>query len=165
MVDIFADTEYLATLVRQNLCVRAQAQAERVFSWMGWLLKKKALSGRRICQHATILEGQSWALDCFCHCDVFSTINWLYSFLDFLINVFLFHTSESIICRKLPYKYIYYVWETISSNTYRWIQVYVQIATNTNTNGWSLYLLYIQINIHEDNFASSMLPILGSSCI
>ena len=30
---------------------------------------------RKICQHAAILEGQSWALDCFCHCDVFSTIN------------------------------------------------------------------------------------------
>ena len=71
------------------LCVPAMStQADRVFSWMGWLLKKKALSGRRICQHAIILEGQSWALDCFCHCDVFSTINWLLSFLemDFLGN-------------------------------------------------------------------------------
>ena len=28
---------------------------------------------------------------------------------------FIFHTSESIICRKFPYKYIYYyVWETIN---------------------------------------------------
>ena len=53
-------------------------------------------------------------LDYFCHCDVFSTINLLLSFLDFLSNVFLFHTSESIICRKLPYKYIYYVCETIN---------------------------------------------------
>ena len=44
--------------------------------WMGWLLKKKALSVMRICQHASILEGQSWALDCFCHCDVLSIINW-----------------------------------------------------------------------------------------
>ena len=67
---------------------------------MGWLLKKKALSVRRICQHATILEGQSWALDCFCHCDVFSKINWLPSFLDFLSNVFLFCTSECITCRS-----------------------------------------------------------------
>ena len=37
--------------------------------------KKRALSVRKIWQHATILEGQSWALDCFCHCDVFLTIN------------------------------------------------------------------------------------------
>ena len=83
-------------------------------NWMGWLLKKKALSGRMICQHATILEGHSWALDCFCHSDVFSTINWLISFPDFLSDVFLFHTSESINCRKLPYKYIYYICETIN---------------------------------------------------
>ena len=96
------------TPARKNFCVPATStQAERVFSWMGWLLKKWALSGRRICQHATILEGQCWALDCFCHCDVFSKINWILSFLDFLINGFIFLTSESIICRKLPYnKYI-----------------------------------------------------------
>ena len=56
--------------------------------WNGcW--KKRALCVRKICQHATILEGQSWALDCFCHCDVFVfEINWLLSFLemDFLGN-------------------------------------------------------------------------------
>ena len=72
-----------------DLCVPATStQAERVFRWMEWLLKKRALSVRKICQHATFLEGQSWGLDCFCHCDVFSTMNWLLSFLemDFLGN-------------------------------------------------------------------------------
>ena len=49
--------QYLATLARENLCVPTMSiQAERIYSWMGWLLKKKALSVRRICQHATILE-------------------------------------------------------------------------------------------------------------
>ena len=76
LVTSWLTLQYLPTLTRKNLCVPATStQAERVFSWMGWLLKKKALSGRRICQHATFLEGQSCARDCFCHCDVFSTIN------------------------------------------------------------------------------------------
>ena len=76
--------QYLPTLARKNLCVPSTSTQA---GWDGcW--KKKALSVRRICQHATILERQSWALDCFCHCDVFSTINWLLSFLemDFLGN-------------------------------------------------------------------------------
>ena len=89
MGDILADTAILGDASKkESLCSCKSTQPERVFSWMGWLLKKKALSGRRICQHAIILEGQSWALDCFCHCDVFSTINWLLLFLemDFLGN-------------------------------------------------------------------------------
>ena len=102
--------QYLQTLARKNLCVPATSTQA---GWDGcW--KKKALSVRRICQHATILEGQSWALDCLCHCDVFSTINWLLSFLNFLSDGFLFHTSESIVYRKLPHKYIYYACETIN---------------------------------------------------
>ena len=54
--------QYLATSARKNLCVPATiTQAERVFSWMEWLLKKEGF----VCQenlstqHATILEGQS----------------------------------------------------------------------------------------------------------
>ena len=57
---------------------------------------------RRICQHATILEEQSWSLDCLCHCDVFSTINWLLWFLKrdldsyfSLLNLSFVHTSST----------------------------------------------------------------------
>jgi len=58
-VTFWLTLQYLATPARKNFCVPATStQAERVFSVMGWLLKKKALSGRRICQNATILEGQ-----------------------------------------------------------------------------------------------------------
>ena len=75
--------QYLATSARKNLCVPATiTQAERVFSWMEWLLKKEGF----VCQENLSTCNYSWrtvwALDCFCHCDVFSTINWLLSFLE-----------------------------------------------------------------------------------
>ena len=65
--------------------LQAHKQSMSLAEWNG-CGKKRALSVRKICQHATI--GKSWALDCFCHCDVFSTINWLLSLLemDFLGN-------------------------------------------------------------------------------
>ena len=51
--------QYLPTLARKNLCVPSKStQAGLDGCW-----KKKALSVRRICQLATILEGQSSALD------------------------------------------------------------------------------------------------------
>ena len=62
MGDILADTAIPGNA--SNLCVPATStQAERVYSWIGWLLKKKTLSVGRICQNATILERQSLALD------------------------------------------------------------------------------------------------------
>ena len=55
MGDILADTAILANASKKEpLC-----SCYKHTSWMGWLLKKRALSVRRICQHATILEGQS----------------------------------------------------------------------------------------------------------
>ena len=49
--------QYLQTLARKNLCVPATSTQA---GWDGcW--KKKALSVMRICQHAIILEEQSWA--------------------------------------------------------------------------------------------------------
>ena len=54
---------------------------------LGGCWKKKTLSDRRICQHTTILEGQSSDLDCICHCNVFSTINWLLLFLKMDLDV------------------------------------------------------------------------------
>ena len=60
MGDILADTAILGDASKKEpLCSCKSKQPELVFSWMGWLLKKKVLSGRRICQHAIILEGQS----------------------------------------------------------------------------------------------------------
>ena len=83
MGDILADTAILAnTSKKEPLC-----SCYKHTSWMGWLLKKKALSVWRICQHATIPEGQSWALDCLCHNDGFSTINWLLSFLEMDLDI------------------------------------------------------------------------------
>ena len=41
-VTFWLTLQYLATLVRKIICVPATStQAERVFSWMGWLLKKE----------------------------------------------------------------------------------------------------------------------------
>ena len=41
-VTFWLTLQYLATLVRKIICVPAtRTQAERVFSWMGWLLKKE----------------------------------------------------------------------------------------------------------------------------
>ena len=59
MGDILADTAILGIASKKEPVPATSTQGERVFSWMGWLLKKKALSVWRICQHATILEGQS----------------------------------------------------------------------------------------------------------
>ena len=55
MGDILADTAILANASKKEpLC-----SFYKNTSWMGWLLKKKALSVWRICQHAIIPEGQS----------------------------------------------------------------------------------------------------------
>ena len=110
-VTFWLTLQYLATLSRENICVPpTSTQAECIFSWMMWLLKKEGF----VCHENMSTCNYSWALDCFCHRDVFSTINWRLKTLDFPNNGFLFHTSESIICRKLPYKYIYHAWETIN---------------------------------------------------
>ena len=82
---ILADTAILAnTSKKEPLC-----SCYKHTSWMGWLLKKEGfVCQERLCQHAIIPEWHSWALYCFCFCDVFSTMNWLLSFLemDFLGN-------------------------------------------------------------------------------
>ena len=50
------DYPTLARLVRKYLCVPATStQAERVFSWMGWLLNKRRLS----------LSGESFTMQLF----------------------------------------------------------------------------------------------------
>ena len=100
MGDILADTAILSNASKKEPLCSCYEHTSRVCLQLNGIAAVWALSARKICQHATILEGQSWALDCFCHCDVFSTINWLLSFLDLLSNAFIFLTSESIICRK-----------------------------------------------------------------
>ena len=59
--------QYLATLTRKNLCVPATStQAERVFSWMGWLLKKEGSvchENLSTCNYPWPIGGQSSALD------------------------------------------------------------------------------------------------------
>ena len=47
MGNILADTAILGNASKENLCVPAiSTQAERVYSWMGWLLKKEGF----VCQ-------------------------------------------------------------------------------------------------------------------
>ena len=58
------------------------------------------------------LEGHFWALNYFCHCDVFLTIKWSFWKCIWMKCKGFISTSESINCRKLPYKYIYYVQNT-----------------------------------------------------
>ena len=49
--------QYLATPARKNLCVPATStQAERVFSWMEWLLKKEGF----VCQENLSTCNYSW---------------------------------------------------------------------------------------------------------
>ena len=78
MGDILADTAILSNASKKEpLCSSCYEHTSRVCLQLNGMAaeKKRALSVGKICQHATILEGQSWALDCFCHCDVFSTKN------------------------------------------------------------------------------------------
>ena len=57
--DSLADTAILGTASKKEPLCSCNEHTSRA----RLQLKKKALSGRRICQHATILEGQSSALD------------------------------------------------------------------------------------------------------
>ena len=77
MGDILADTAILSNASKKEPLCSCYDHTSRACLQLNGMAaeKKRALSVRKICQHATILEGQSWALDCFCHCDVFSTIN------------------------------------------------------------------------------------------
>ena len=72
MGDILADTAILSK--KEPLC-SCYEHTSRVCLQLNEMAAVWALSARKICQHAIILERQSWALDCFFHCDVFSTIN------------------------------------------------------------------------------------------
>ena len=103
--------QYLATSARKNLCVPATiTQAERVFSWMEWLLKKEGF----VCQENLSTCNYSWrtvmgfrlllSLPCVFDNKLtpFISENWFSRF------GFIFRTSESIICREW-YEYIYYV--------------------------------------------------------
>ena len=72
---------HLDRLVKKFLCVPATStQAERVFSWMGWLLNKRrfCLSGESV-NSQTLLEGTlDWLIF------TLSTINWSISKMDLL---------------------------------------------------------------------------------
>ena len=75
----------LTRLVKKFLCVPATStQAERVFSWMGWLLNKRrvCLSGESV-NSQTLLEGTlDWLIF------TLSTINWSISKMDLLKSEF-----------------------------------------------------------------------------
>ena len=76
MGDILGDNAILSNASKKKpLCSCYKHTSRACLQLNGMAAKKRALSVRKICQHATILEGQSCALDCFCHCNVFLTIN------------------------------------------------------------------------------------------
>jgi len=111
MGDILADTAILGIAIKKEpLCSCYEHTRRAHIQLDGVAAEKEGF----VCLENMSTCNYSWALDCFCHRDVFSTINWRLKTLDFPNNGFLFHTSESIICRKLPYKYIYHAWETIN---------------------------------------------------
>ena len=108
---------YLDRLVKKFLCVPATStQAERVFSWMGWLLNKRrlCLSGESV-NSQTLLEGTlDWLIF------TLSTINWSISKMDLLrseftcfrlfnhyLSLFISLLLSFIIYGKLPFEYTY----------------------------------------------------------
>ena len=76
MGDIVADTAVLSNASKKESlwsCYKHTSRACLQLNGMAAEKRGLCLSGKS--KHATILERQSWALDCFCDCDVFSTIN------------------------------------------------------------------------------------------
>merc|ERR1712020_830420 len=65
MGDILADTAILSNASKKEPLCSCYKHTSRACLQLNGMAaeKKRALSLRKICQHATILEGQSWALD------------------------------------------------------------------------------------------------------
>ena len=104
---------HLDRLVKKFLCVPATStQAERVFSWMGWLLNKRrlCLSGESVNSQTLLERTLDWLIF------TLSTINWSISKMDLLKSEFtcfrLFNYYLSLFIfyflfyGKLPFEYI-----------------------------------------------------------
>ena len=77
MGDILADTAILAnTSKKEPLCSCYKHTSRGCLQLNGMAAEKRGLclSGKSVNMQLSF-EEQSWVLDCFCHCDVFSTTN------------------------------------------------------------------------------------------
>ena len=89
--------QYLATLARKNLCVPATStQAEGVYSWMGWLLKKEVFV-RRICQQSTC--NYSWRTVFSFRLDSYFTLLNLSFVENYHISIFTTFAKQSMVNR------------------------------------------------------------------